>query len=804
MRALITLFLLPLFLSISSAQVYVDLTATGNNDGTSWTDAYTNLQTALDSAGQDAQLWVATGIYTPEPGPTLDSTRFFASQRLEIYGGFNGTETMIEERDWTTNITVFSGDINGDDIAGDFTTNRAENARNVLVTAGGFAPFVVDGVSILNGNGLLTDIPQGTTDFIPWFGNGILAIGDIHVRNCVFAENLGYAGGAFAAAFGAYSDLEIENCTFDNNYSVFGAVRLQSILDAKVRMSTFSNNEAEVFGGAVVVGNGNYAFEDCDFINNSTVDGIGGGLFAFQNSSNTYIDPLVQVTRSNFTENVSAVGAGFAFNNFFEGSSAIIDSCTFFRNIAPSGSGGYGSGICLQNYPDNVGGGIPNFSVDISNSTVNENIAAFAPGLYFASFSDASTLNVENALFDDNTAEDDFGAVGVFNNGAFIESNFTNVVFENNKTGGVGGALGFFNDNDDGPLEYSIDSCTFENNNAIDAGGAIWSSVSLGSNFGPSGAIHNTTFSENIAEGCCGAILSNGESLLIDQSAFIDNTTDGIEPGINGGGAIALINGNQADIQHSLFDGNESGDHGAAIMIVQEAVGKVNISNSVLTANVGNSTIFNSDSLWLTNVTMLDNDRGVFQATGGHMQSQNSIHSSQFGNYENPDSTGTVVSLGGNLSADGFLSEFFTGFGSYADFNNASSELTIDLVPTEMSPCVDAGNPDGIVALTDYAGADRIQGASIDIGALESAFNTPIRELNALKINVYPNPFASILELSNTNDIEQIRLLDSSGKYIQSFPIENTLRVNSELAAGVYYLEVVINGRVYFKKLSKT
>lgn len=70
--------LLPLFLflgtmcwsanwaiSLSAQTVYVRQGATGANDGSSWTNAFTDLQAAIDAAPADSELWIATGAYHP-------------------------------------------------------------------------------------------------------------------------------------------------------------------------------------------------------------------------------------------------------------------------------------------------------------------------------------------------------------------------------------------------------------------------------------------------------------------------------------------------------------------------------------------------------------------------------------------------------------------------------------------------------------------------------------------------------------------------------------------------------------------
>ena len=51
--------------------VYVDKDATGLNDGTSWMDAFNDLQDALDVArlySNVDQIWIAHGEYYPTPG----------------------------------------------------------------------------------------------------------------------------------------------------------------------------------------------------------------------------------------------------------------------------------------------------------------------------------------------------------------------------------------------------------------------------------------------------------------------------------------------------------------------------------------------------------------------------------------------------------------------------------------------------------------------------------------------------------------------------------------------------------------
>jgi hypothetical protein len=70
--------------------IYVKQDATGENNGASWTDAYTDLQSALADASSGDEIWVVGGTY--KPGNERTST-FSLIDGVAVYGGFAGTET---------------------------------------------------------------------------------------------------------------------------------------------------------------------------------------------------------------------------------------------------------------------------------------------------------------------------------------------------------------------------------------------------------------------------------------------------------------------------------------------------------------------------------------------------------------------------------------------------------------------------------------------------------------------------------------------------------------------------------------
>ena len=101
-------------LAASGPLCFVDAGASGGNSGDSWTDAYTDLQSALTDANC-TEIWVAAGIYTPTTNPSDQTATFHLVDGVGVYGGFAGTETARDQRDLDANLTILSGDIDGND-----------------------------------------------------------------------------------------------------------------------------------------------------------------------------------------------------------------------------------------------------------------------------------------------------------------------------------------------------------------------------------------------------------------------------------------------------------------------------------------------------------------------------------------------------------------------------------------------------------------------------------------------------------------------------------------------------------------
>ena len=92
--------------------IYVDPKATGRNNGSTWEDAFTNLEAALHQAnevpdGVSAEIWMSKDC-------TLNNKRYELKRTLTLRGGFLGIETEADQRN-KDNKTVFLRERNDPD-----------------------------------------------------------------------------------------------------------------------------------------------------------------------------------------------------------------------------------------------------------------------------------------------------------------------------------------------------------------------------------------------------------------------------------------------------------------------------------------------------------------------------------------------------------------------------------------------------------------------------------------------------------------------------------------------------------------
>lgn len=228
---------------------YVDINATGNNNGTSWTDAYTDLNSLLSNLSEGDEIWVAKGVYNP--GSSASNDYFINQDNVKIYGGFAGTETDLSERDrsliHTTNATIFSGDITGNDDNSVTYNNstRSENSLKVFTLTGNNVLF--DGFTIADGyaDGTVGNNRYGAGVFL--VENSVTAF---TAENCIFKDNVSYWGAGIYFNPQFNSSLQLNACIFENNLSGHAAAfyalpAAGTTMNLQITNSLFNGNRSE-------------------------------------------------------------------------------------------------------------------------------------------------------------------------------------------------------------------------------------------------------------------------------------------------------------------------------------------------------------------------------------------------------------------------------------------------------------------------------------------------------------------------------------------------------------------------------
>jgi len=306
----------------AEAPIYVDKDATGANNGGSWTNAFTTIESAIAVASSDDPIWVADGVYNPSTtnGDSRKAT-YLIPNDIRIYGGFNGTEALITQRDPKTNITILSGDLNNDDNSTLLHTEptRQDNAYHVISIRGNTSNIVIDGFTISGGNAngstsvscstpaanQYYDIRGGAIYVNPYVTGHVTSAA---FKNCVLENNTGTSVAVFSAfspcgVTGVSHDIDFESCTVRNNYSQDLSAFLYSgssgytiyskgsIVNSLFHNNTSNSNSGALYLGTSTANGGNTSGIDVDIINTTFSNNIGvnGNTITMIRASNTKI-----------------------------------------------------------------------------------------------------------------------------------------------------------------------------------------------------------------------------------------------------------------------------------------------------------------------------------------------------------------------------------------------------------------------------------------------------------------------------------------------------------------------------------
>lgn len=268
-----------------------------NSNGSSWVNAFTNLQSALSVVSAGDTVIVAKGSYTPS---TSDKTIAFSMVAgVKILGGFVGNETInqevIDNCDFITNETILSGDL-------------AENDGSGYITDNSYSVVIFDAWNTAMSN---TTILDGFT-----ISGGYSAGSSLESAN----------GGGIYMQMGANKDCNplLRNLIIKNNRARSGGgIYMDGLIDSYAQISPTIEN---------VVFDSNYAYY---------TSGCGGGIYMAA-GPNASINPILKgVAFANNTANAS--GGGIFFLGGYAGEPGIVSStisnATFYNNSCGSNNG---------------------------------------------------------------------------------------------------------------------------------------------------------------------------------------------------------------------------------------------------------------------------------------------------------------------------------------------------------------------------------------------------------------------------------------------------------------------------------
>ena len=574
-----------------SAQVYVDIDAADGGDGTSWATAYNDLNLALLEAAPGSSVWIAAGTYV-----TPDSTSFFIDKELTVLGGFAGDETDAGDADPDANVTILSGDVDGNDGMTFDSLSYVDNNRVLFITdTAEVSAYTVtlDGFTISNGGIAMIGGPDDS--ILLTSGGGLLTFARLNASRLRFTRNFSELGSAIGMIFPTVNGSVFDDITLEGNSSFTNRqIYSNSVADVTIQNSTFIGNPDEqlISGFCQFAFSNDITVDNCEFSNIFT-DFSGPGVRTDQSDD-------ITISNSTFTNCNGSSGGGVYhtqgddLDTEQDEDDFLIDNCVF-TSCSATGRGGAVTGfntslkitnsVLTENRAGTIGGAVYQVPIDgrsyttvFDNVDMNTNLDAGAGGalclLVFGNDTGNADVvgTVTGSVFSENVSGG--GSGGAFylqgdNSFDVIDSEFSenvggfgtiitrgspvdpvdldvvNTLFENNGNNSQAyqgaGIVGYL---DDGSKGITVDNCMFDGNivttnpNNITSGGAAIYALGGETEAVPV-TITNTTFVNNASadDNNAGAIYTiGGFNLTIMDSEFISNTAGG------DGGAMNLVN----------------------------------------------------------------------------------------------------------------------------------------------------------------------------------------------------------------------------------------------------------------------
>jgi uncharacterized repeat protein (TIGR01451 family) len=351
--------------------IYVDSSSSSPwpNTGMSWKKAYRDLQDALEKAGAGygSQIWVAAGIYKPT-NPANYWATFELINGVALYGGFAGTEAGLSQRNWLTNETTLSGDIDND--------GQMEGNASYVVTASDVnETAIIDGFTITMGYyaGILVDggspIIQHNKITNKDYGIQCISQSSPNITECQILDNTD------AGICCTNSDPNISHCSIKNNayYGIYG----DSLSIPVIKNNWICGN------GQSILGPGIYLSSDSPSIvvrNNTIANNAGYGIYMYSDACIT-----------------NCIVWGSGYSSLYRGDNNVTYSCI---------QGGYDGVGNISYDPCFVDAGANNYHLSPDSNCIDVGDPCFVPDL------NETDIDGEPRIFDGDANDTDIVDMG--------------------------------------------------------------------------------------------------------------------------------------------------------------------------------------------------------------------------------------------------------------------------------------------------------------------------------------------------------------------------------------------------------
>ena len=743
---LTTIMMLIIATSALKAQtIYVKADATGNNTGSSWTNAYVSLQTALENAGVGNEIWVAAGTYRPSinagNGTDIRDKAFVLVPSVKIYGGFAGTESSLAQRQLppfgTSSPAILSGDLDEDGIFSE------DDAYHVVISAGDVGTACLDGFTIIGGQ---------STD-----GTSLITVNEESV-----VVNRG--GGIY----NVNSSPTLTNLTIEGNTAGYDGGGMYSRDNSTPILTHITiRGNTSMHGGGMTNYRSSPKLNDVSIYGN-TATNVGGGI------SNYY--SYVELTDVDIYGNFAEDGGGIGNNN----STPILNNVTIRNNSASNNGGGMWNGA--------------NSSPELFNVTINENTAVGGGGIYNL---DNSSPELYTVIIKQNTAEN---GGGVYNNNS--SPYYGNCTINNNSATSLGG--GMYNNNS----STEVYGTCINENSASDDGGGIYNKDSspqiirvtiCGNTADFAGGIYNynssptlvsTLISGNVANYQGGGMCNSNDA----KPKLINVTLCGNVANESGGAMKNNGTHTEVEMHNTIILGNDEGvvdSNGSSTSYSHCLVQDINPPG---TGNLNGTTTY---------PIMFENAVGYDQAptTAGDYRlaegspcidvGDNSINMANFDLHGNQRKNGII-----DLGAYEFYTSYTVTFNSMGGSDVPSVVVAPgELVPQPEAPIKDEYDFNGWFTDVSYTVQWDFDTDVVLFNMTLYAKWTPkvgIEDFSNTALAIYPNPTTNIVNISGICAGDKISVMDLSGRKLMEVRATGTVQTLDigNLRAGVYIIGV--------------